>query len=58
MRHLTDFRVATAKPAATAVKASITGNAMGRRRATNAITQQSAASPDPAHHAGSRSAAK
>ena len=39
----TVFSVATAKPAATAVKASAMGNAIGRRRAMKAMTQQSTA---------------
>jgi hypothetical protein len=50
--------VATAKPPAIAVQASATGRTMGRARASTAMAQQIAASPEPAHQAGSCPAVK
>ena len=45
--------VAVAKPAATTAKPSASGNPIGRRRASTAITAPANASAEAAHQAGS-----
>ena len=52
------FSVTVAKPAAAAVTATISGNAIGRLRASTVIVRHPAASAAAAHQAGSRSAVK